>query len=60
MKVERGFMEGHPPSMAAFVVSMIPLMKNLEEILTGVRIEGKQHRIKLFVDDMKLLIANIK
>ena len=35
MKVKRGFMEGHPPSMAAFVVGMIPLMKSLEDKLTN-------------------------
>ena len=59
MKVERGFMEGHPPSMAAFVVGMIPLMNSLEEKLIGIKIdEGKTHRIKLFADDMKIFIAN--
>jgi hypothetical protein len=57
MKVERGFMEGHPPSMAAFVISMIPLMNNLEEVLTGiVTPDEKKHKIKLFADDMKLFI----
>ena len=57
MKVERGFMEGHPPSMAAFVISMIPLMTNLEEILTGiVTPDEKKHKIKLFADAMKLFI----
>ena len=34
--VERGFMEGHPPSMAAFVVSMIPLMYATEEKMAGI------------------------
>ena len=29
IKAERGFMEGHPQSMAAFVVSIIPLMNNV-------------------------------
>ena len=57
MKVERGFMEGHPPSMAAFVISMIPLMNNLEEVLTGIITpDEKKHKIKLFADDMKLFI----
>ena len=60
IKVERGFMEGHPPSMAAFVVSMIPLMNHLEECLTGIRIdEGRNHKIKLFADDMKIFLGNL-
>ena len=45
--VKRGFMEGHPPSMAAFVVSMIPLMYAVEEQMSGiVTSNGKIHRIK--------------
>ena len=61
MKVKRGFMEGHPPSMAAFVVGMIPLMKSLEDKLTGIKVdEGERHKIKLFADDMKLFLANPK
>ena len=60
IKVERGFMEGHPPSMAAFVVSMIPLMNHLEESLTGIRTdEGRNHKIKLFADDMKIFLGNL-
>ena len=60
IKVERGFMEGHPPSMAAFVVSMIPLMKHLEEGLTGIRTdEGRNHKIKLFAEDMKIFLGNL-
>ena len=61
LKVERGFMEGHPPSMAAFVVGMIPLMKSLEDKLMGIKVdEGERHKIKLFADDMKLFLANPK
>ena len=61
MKVNRGFMEGHPPSMAAFVVSMIPLMKTMEEILIGIKIkDGSIYKIKMFADDMKLFIAETK
>ena len=36
LEVKRGFMEGHPPSMAAFVISMIPLMNKLESVITGI------------------------
>ena len=58
--VKRGFMEGHPPSMAAFVVSLIPLMLALEEVMTGiVTPDGKRHTIKLFADDLKLFINNL-
>ena len=34
--IERGFMEGHAPSMAAFVIALIPLMTSLEEVMTSV------------------------
>ena len=36
IKVSRGFMEGHSASMAAFVVSLIPLMKYMDEGLVGI------------------------
>ena len=36
IEVKRGFMEGHCPSMAAFVVSLIPLMTALEDKLQGI------------------------
>ena len=31
--ISRGFMEGHPPSMGAFVMGLIPLMKVIEGVL---------------------------
>jgi hypothetical protein len=56
----RGFMEGHPPSMAAFVVSLIPLMHSLEERLTGiVTLNAKTHKLKMFADDLKLFIKDV-
>ena len=58
--VKRGFMEGHPPSMGAFVISMIPLMYACEEKMTGiVTPSNRNHRIKLFADDLKLFIKNM-
>ena len=59
--IKRGFMEGHPPtSMAAFVVSMIPMMNMLEENLTGITTPDSQtHKIKLFADDMKLFLSKL-
>ena len=58
--VERGFMEGHPPSMAAFVVSLIPLMYSLQEKLTGiVTLNAKTHKLKMFADDLKLFIKDV-
>ena len=55
--VNRGFMEGHPPSMAAFVVSLVPMMFAIEEKMTGiVTTNHKLHRIKMFADDLKLSI----
>ena len=57
--VKRGFMEGHPPSMAAFVVSLIPLMHALEEKVVGiVTPNGKNHKLKMFADDLKLFIGD--
>ena len=61
LQVERGFMEGHPPSMAAFVVAMIPLMKWLEEVLKGIiTFDDQIHKIKLFADDMKIFVQDLK
>ena len=53
-------MEGHPPSMGAFVISMIPPMYACEEKMTGiVTPNNRNHRIKLFADDLKLFIKNM-
>ena len=60
LKIERGFMEGHPPSMAAFVVSMIPLMIGLERVLAGITVKSYTHKVKAFADDLKLFIKDIK
>ena len=59
--IKHGFMEGHPPSMAAFVCSLIPLMITIEEELAGIRTPDlKIHKIKLFADDMKLFISKFE
>ena len=53
-------MEGHPPSMAVFVVSLIPLMYSLEEKLTGiVTLDQRNHKLKLFADDLKLFLVDV-
>ena len=58
--VKRGFMEGHPPSMAAFVVSLIPLMYSLDEKMLGISTsDSKTHKYKLFADDLKLFLKNV-
>ena len=57
--VERGFMEGHPPSMFSFVVSLIPIMHSLEEKFTGiVTINAKTLKLKMFLDYLKLFIKD--
>ena len=58
---ERGFMEGHPPSMVGFVISLIPMMLVLEEVMSGiVTRDGKCHKIKMFADDLKGFIGDIQ
>ena len=57
--LKRGFMEGHPPSMAAFVISLIPLMYDIEKKVSGITLENKTHRLKMFADDLKLFISNL-
>ena len=54
-------MEGHAPSMAAFVIALIPLMTSLEEGMTGiVTPDYKCHKVKMFADDLKLFIKDVK
>ena len=58
--IQRGFMEGHPPSMAAFVISLIPLMVSLEGVMSGiVTPNDKCHKIKMFADDLKAFIKDL-
>ena len=53
-------MEGHAPSMAAFVIALIPLMTSLEEGMTGiVTPDDKCHKVKMFADDLKLFIKDL-
>ena len=60
LEVKRGFMEGHPPSMAAFVITMIPLMKAIEKVVSGIITPDDQiHKVKVFADDLKLFLANL-
>ena len=55
--VKRGFMEGHCPSMAAFVVSVIPLMIALEEKIEGIETNSLgMQKLKMFADDLKLFL----
>ena len=59
--VKRGFMEGHPPSMAAFVLCLAPLMVVLEETLEGIQtVDDNIHKVKAFADDMKLFLSDPK
>ena len=61
LQVKRGFMEGHPPSMAAFVTTMIPLMIGLENVISGITTQDDQvHKVKVFADDMKLFLKDLK
>ena len=58
--IKRGFMEGHPPSMAAFVISLVPLMLSLEGVMSGIITpDDKCHKIKMFADDLKAFIKDI-
>ena len=55
--VNRGMMEGHPPSMSCFVTAMIPLLIVLRRKLQGVRIHnGARRSIFAFADDLKLYL----
>ena len=49
-------MEGHPPSMAAFVTQIIPLFSALEKVLDGIKIRNQIERLKGFADDVKVII----
>ena len=60
IKVARGFMEGHPASMAGFVVSLIPLMIKMEGTLRGITTNKKNHKCKFFADDCKAFISDIE
>lgn len=58
IKNERGFMEGHPPSMFCFVISIIPLLNVLEKKLLGIEIGNEVFKLRGFADDLKLILRN--
>ena len=58
--VKRGFMEGHAPSMGAFVLAMAPLGQVLEDALEGITTpDGTKHAVKAFADDVKLVLKDL-
>ena len=57
--IERGLMEGHPASMGGFVIAMVPLMKAMESVMEGIVVESKNHKIKMFADDLKGFIKSL-
>ena len=57
--IERGLMEGHPASMGGFVIAMVPLMNVMESVMEGLVVEGKNHKIKMFADDLKGFIKSL-
>ena len=58
--VKRGFMEGHSPSMAAFVLAAAPLGLAIDQVLEGISTpDGILHKIKTFADDSKLVLKNV-
>ena len=58
--VKRGFMEGHAPSMAAYVLAAAPLGLAIDQVLEGIYTpDGILHKIKTFADDSKLVLKNI-
>ena len=47
--------------MAAFGVSLIPLMYSLEEILIGfTTFDRRTHKLKLFADDLRLVLMDVE
>ena len=59
LKVKRGFMEGHPASMAAFVTALIPLMIKIDNSIAGLKVHGQVHKCKLFADDLKVFLIHL-
>ena len=58
--VKRGFMEGHAPSMGAFVIAAAPFGHALEEVLEGIETnDGVLHKVKAFADDAKVFLKNV-
>ena len=57
--IERGLMEGHPASMGGFVIAMVPLMKVMESVMEGIVVDSKNHKIKMFADDLKGFIKSL-
>ena len=59
ISVNRGFMEGNPPSMAAFVTAIIPLLNCLERSVKGITISsGSVKKLFGFADDLKLVLRD--
>ena len=53
-------MEGHAPSMGAFVIAAAPFGHALEEVLEGIETnDGVLHKVKAFADDAKVFLKNV-
>ena len=57
LKNERGFFEGSPPSMAAWVVSSIALIIAIENSIQGIQLkDGRIFKSQNFADDGKVML----
>ena len=45
--------------MAAFVVSLIPLMIKIDENVEGLMVDDRTHKSKLFADDLKVFVKSL-
>ena len=52
----RGFLEGHPPSMLAYVISTIPFIRAHESKFVGIKVENRIFKLRSYADDLKLFL----
>ena len=57
IEIRRGLMEGHPPSMACYVASTIPMLNILQERLIGIKLrDDRLCKAMSFADDTKAIL----
>ena len=60
IKNERGFLEGCPPSMAAWVVSSMALIIAIEKKVKGIQLkDGRVFKSRNFADDQKIFLREV-
>ncbi|KAG8232159.1 hypothetical protein J437_LFUL012386 [Ladona fulva] len=58
-EIKQSIRQGCPLSMLLFAIGLDPLIRRLKDRINGINIEGNNHKMAVYADDITILINNI-